>query len=147
MCNLCRMNICLILEVTLFPWLILYHLTVREQNYCEECTVLLSFLSQKNLQSKICVIQLFIFVQNVHFVHVQCRSCSTVSSAWLQFPAHKSTEHKMCRYVCDEQLYESALHSYSAIDYHIVPENKYVFCIWWLFLISMKITPPKAVYF
>jgi hypothetical protein len=59
MCNLCRMNICLILEVTLFPWLILYHLTVREQNYCEECTVLLSFLSQKNLQSKICVIQLF----------------------------------------------------------------------------------------
>ena len=49
-CNLCRMNICLVSEITLSLWYILYQLTVKRANYGEECTMFLSFLYQQNWQ-------------------------------------------------------------------------------------------------
>ena len=131
MCNLCRMNICLVSEMTLSLWYILYQLTVnRAKLWWRMYNV--PFLSvPTKLASKMYVIQLFTFVQNVIFIFDQYSiviCCSTILSPPLYIRTYRkplSTKFESMFLMNSNAKVPCILTELNWIS--LVPEIKYVY--------------------
>lgn len=93
MCNLCRMNICLVSEITFSLWFILYQLTVKRPELLWRMYNVPFLSVPTKLASKMYVNQLFVFVQNVISICDQystLKSCSAILSLSLHFRTHQT---------------------------------------------------------